>query len=313
MELSRLQVFLAVMDSRNFARAADLVGISQPAISKNIKKLEDHLDVKLFERGRHGAEPTKYAQAIEQRAKLLLTESRLIQGEVEALRDSHKGQLMIGGAPPFMPKILPEALYLFRRRWPDVHINIDHGLSPNLFPALERGEFDFIVSLPPAQLLHSELTSIELMYKHEQRLVIRRDHPLSETDHISLEQLAEYPWIVTRGLGNWKKISSAFLMAGLEPPKIAAETSSDTLTKAMITQDNYICALNNNIFALEEKNGILIGISHPSLFEPRQAYITYRRRSPLSAPARNMIEIIKNSIKQSIGDDSKNGQSPRLQ
>ncbi|WP_109356344.1 LysR family transcriptional regulator [Sphingorhabdus sp. EL138] len=293
MELSRLQVFLAVMDSRNFARAADAMGMSQPAISKNIKRLEDQLDVKLFERGRHGAEPTKFAEAIERRAKLLLTESRLIQAEVEALRDSHKGQLVIGGAPPFLPRILPEALHLFRRRWPDIHIHVEHGLSPALFPALERGEFDFIVSLPPARLLHNELTSIELKYKHERRLVMRRDHPLSRTDDIDLEHLAKYPWVVARGLGNWDRISSAFLMAGLEPPKIAVETTSDTLTKALIEQDNYVCGLNKDIFALEEKSGILTGITHASLFTPRSAYITHRRRSPLSPPARNMIEIIR--------------------
>ncbi|WP_229953499.1 LysR family transcriptional regulator [Parasphingorhabdus litoris] len=282
------------MDCRNFAKAADVMGMSQPAISKNIKKLEDHLDVKLFERGRHGAEPTKYAEAIERRAKLLLTESRLIQAEVEALRGSHKGQLMIGGAPPFMSKILPEALHLFRKRWPEVHIHVDHGLSPLLFSALERGQFDFIVSIPPVHLLHNELTSIELKYKHERSLVMRRDHPLSRTDDVSLEQLAKYPWVVARGLGNWKKISSVFLMAGLEPPKIAIETTSNTLTKALIEQDNYICGLNKDIFDLEEQNGILTCRSHKSLFKPRTAYITHRRRSPLSAPARNMIEIIKN-------------------
>ncbi|WP_229953500.1 LysR family transcriptional regulator [Parasphingorhabdus litoris] len=301
------------MDSRNFARAADVIGISQPAISKNIKKLEDHFDVKLFERGRHGAEPTKYAEAIERRAKLLLTESRLIKGEVEALRDTHKGQLVIGSAPPFMPKILPESLHLFRRRWPDVHINIDQGISTTLFPALEQGEFDFIVSLPPARLLHDELSSIELVYRHEQRLVVRPEHPLCRNNNIDLEHLAKYPWVVTRGLGDWQKISSNFLMAGLAPPKIATETTSDALTKALVKQNDYICALNNDIFALEEKSGTLMRLSHPCLFEPRQAYITYRRRSPLSAPARNMIEIIKKSAKYFTEEGTEHIQSSSLQ
>lgn len=293
MELARLKVFLAVMDSRNFAKAADVMGMSQPAVSKNVKKLEDHLNVKLFERGRHGAEPTKYAEAIERRTKLLLTESRLIQAEVEALRDSHKGQLVIGGAPPFLPRILPEALQLFRKRWPDIHIHVDHGLSTTLFPALERGEFDFILSIPPKRLLHQELTSIELKYKHERRLVMRQDHPLSRINDADLEHLAKYPWVLARGLGNWDKISSTFLTAGLEPPKIALDTTSDTLTKALIEQNNYIGCFTKDIFALEEKSGILTGISNTSLFQPRPAYITHRRRSPLSAPARNMIEIIK--------------------
>lgn len=292
MELSRLQVFLTVMDSRNFAKAADIMGMSQPAISKNIKKLEDHLDVKLFDRGRYGAEPTKYAEAIERRAKLLLNDSRLIEAEIDALRDSRKGQLRIGCSPPFLPIILPEALSVFRRRWPNIHLEVSRGLPDTLSRDLDRGEFDFILSIPPMEVLNDENVNIKLAYKSERKLVMRNDHPLSRLDSFDLEQLSLYPWISACGLGDWREICGLFLMKGLKPPKLALETTSENLAKGLLEYGDFICILDSSLFAADEKLEILMGLSNDILPEPNSAYLTYRRRQPLSTAAVNMISVI---------------------
>lgn len=299
MDISRLQVFLAVLDIRNFAKAADKLGMSQPGVSKNIKALEEHLNVPLFERGRYGAIPTQYAEAVEHRAKLILAESRLIEAEIDAMRGSRKGKLTIGADPSFLPKILPEALGLFRKRWPDIYVDVKVGVAPELFSQLRRGEIEFVVSIPPVSLLTEEFARQELAYQRAPKLVMNAKHPLTRIGTLSLRDISRFPWVAIRGLGDWEKVADVYLQAGLHPPKIALETNSTVAAKAAAQLSELLCVLDSPVFELEEKGNVLASRSYDALFEQRSAYVSYRRRSPLPPPARNMLGVISSVCESS--------------
>lgn len=293
MDPTKLRYFLAVLETGHFARAAASLGISQPAISKSIKALETDLGVKLFERGQFGAEPTRYAIQLAKRAKLMLAEGRLARAELESMRGALKGRLAIGAGISFASRILPLAIERYRRRWPGISVSIDVGMSGRLFPALQNGEFDFVVSAPPLALAVDSELSQEKLFDEVDSIVVGRDHPLLSVPPTSLEDVGSFPWLVSGRSGLWDYICASFVDAGLRPPRDVVRTDSETLAKALLNHGPYICLLGRELYALEAEAGLLFEIPLEGFGDVRPALITTRRRSPLQLAARNMIRIIR--------------------
>lgn len=293
MDPVKLKYFLAVLDSGHFARAAISLGVSQPAISKSIKALESDLGVRLFERGQFGAEPTRYAMRLAVRARLMLAESRLARAELDAMRGARKGRLAIGAGISFAARIVPLAIDRYRRRWPGISVSIDVGMSGTLFPALQGGELDFVVSAPPTALaVDGDLTQ-EKLFDEVDSIVVGRGHPLIAKPPVSLADVSGYPWLVSGRSGLWDYICASYADAGLEPPRDVVRTDSDSLAKALMMQGPYICLLGRELYVEEARNGALCEIALDGFGDVRPAFITTRKRSPLQLSARNMLQIIR--------------------
>jgi DNA-binding transcriptional LysR family regulator len=290
---TKLRYFLAVLDNGHFARAAATLGVSQPAISKSIKSLEDELGVRLFERGQFGAEPTRYATRLAVRARLMLAESRLARAEIDAMRGARKGSLAIGAGISFAARIVPLAIDRYRRRWPGISVSIDVGMSGTLFPTLQNGELDFVISAPPTALAVDGELQQEKLFDEVDSLVVGRDHPLVMTPPTSLADVGEYPWLVSARSGLWDYICTSYAEAGLEPPRDVVRTDSESLAKALLAQGPYICLLGRELYIEEARTGALREITLDGFGDVRPAFITTRKRSPLQLAARNMIQIIR--------------------
>lgn len=292
MDVARLKAFMAVMETRHFARAAVALGVSQPGVSKNIKALEAQLGVRLFERGRHGAEPTPFAVALARRAQLILSEGTLAEAEIAAMRGARKGRISFGAGLSMLPSIVPSALHAFHGRWPEIAVSVQPGVSTELFEALMRGELEFVISAPQNKSQDEELEQTPLV-EVSQGLAVRSGHPLTTKPPQTLIDLSSYPWIASRGLGLWDRISRLFLESGLEPPMLFLETPSDVLAKALLIEGDYICVLGRELYAREAQTGVLQGIPFAPLMMNSTVYLTRRKRSPLTTQARNMVMLLR--------------------
>lgn len=293
MDPVKLRYFLTVLETGHFARAAHALGISQPAVSKSIKALEDDLGVRLFERGQFGAEPTRYATRLATRAKLMLAESRLARAELEAMRGARKGRIAIGAGISFASRILPLAIDRYRRRWPGISISVDVGMSGALFPALQSGEFDFVISAPPIALNVDSDLAQERLFDEVDSIVVGRGHPLVSQPPSCLADVAGYPWLVSGRSGLWDYICASFRDASLPPPRDVVQTDSEALAKGLMMRGPYICLLGRELYAVEAENGSLCEIPLAGFGDVRPAFITTRRRSPVQPAAKNMIGVIR--------------------
>ncbi|TRW14929.1 LysR family transcriptional regulator [Glacieibacterium frigidum] len=293
MDLVKLKYFLAVLETGHFARAAQSLGISQPAVSKSIKALEDDLGVRLFERGQFGAEPTRYALRLATRAKLMLAEGRLARAELDAMRGARKGRLAIGAGISFASRILPLAIERYRRRWPGISVSVDVGMSGVLFPALQNGEYDFVVSAPPLALSVDGDLAQEKLFDEVDSIVVGRGHPLIAQRPQSLADVAGYPWLVSGRSGLWDYIRGSYLAAGLPPPTDVVNTDSELLAKGLLNTGPFVCLLGRELYAMEAEAGLLFEIPLAGFGDVRPAFITTRKRSPLQLAARNMIQIVR--------------------
>lgn len=301
MDHVRLKYFLAVMEHKNFARAAEHLRVSQPAVTHAVSKLEKELMVKLFDRGRFGAVPTEYALTLEHRARLIMAEVELARGDMAAMRGAKKGRLTIGVGISFTPRLVPKTLGEFVRRWPDVGVQCVEGNTADLQPQLLNGELDAMMTAPgPFMNFSDELVKVPLFTDHDY-LTVRAGHPLARDPALSFEKLRHYPWLVTRNLGLWKQFRHLFQGAGLNPPETLVEMKSATLGLAILQHSDCIALLGHELSHAHIDRGELTTLSFPEFETPRQAFFSYRQRSPLKLAAKNFLTVLKKNCRELHG------------
>ena len=142
MDLKQLQYLLVTIEHRSFARASKILHISQPALSKAVKRLEESLGVQLLERLPRGVRPTLYGEALAAHASLINNEVVRASDAIIALRDGNTGRVVVGAGSSMRMELLPEAVVRLRQRRPDVDITMVGELYDDLLPDLKKGELD---------------------------------------------------------------------------------------------------------------------------------------------------------------------------
>lgn len=197
MELRHLRYFIAVAEELHFTRAAERLHIGQPPLSQQIQALEAELGVLLFERSRRRVALTEAGQCLLERARALLAELEQIKQETRRVGHGESGELRIAftNSLPFTT-LLPRLIYRFRRRYPDVRLNLRDLNTRLQLEALAAGELDIgfvrgpdFSELPEGLCLH-ELSRDPL------RLVVHVDHPLAKRDRVALIELADEPFVM---------------------------------------------------------------------------------------------------------------------
>jgi DNA-binding transcriptional LysR family regulator len=302
MDPVKLSHFLAVLETGHFARAARQLGLSQPAISKSIKALESSLGVQLFQRGQYGAQPTEFGNRLARHARLIVAEGALARAEMDTLRTASAGHLEIGASVNFARDILPAAIERYRRRWPDVAISVDVGLSSSLFNDLLNGRLDFVISAPPTTLKIDDGLAQEYLLDEVDTFVVGSEHPLVDQPEIGLADLLAFPWVVPKSGGRWEQIHAIFAASGLPPPHRLVRTESTVLALRLLSHGPYICLLGRGIFAPEVEAGRLTELRLPHLIEKRPAFLTTRAHAHSRLSAVNMITILRDICRKPRAD-----------
>ncbi|MEM7142827.1 MAG: LysR substrate-binding domain-containing protein [Actinomycetota bacterium] len=186
--LRQLEYAVALADHLHFGDAAAAVHVSQPALSAQIRELEDRLGVALFERGTAGTVLTSVGHEVVDRARAVLGSI----GELESTAAAHagviRGEIRIGAIPTVAPYLLPPIVDRLRTEWPDARIVIEELQSRTLLAAMDAGNLDLGVLATPYDTghLHCEPLADEPFH-----LAVPSDHPLAEsTAPVPLDVLA---------------------------------------------------------------------------------------------------------------------------
>jgi LysR family transcriptional regulator, hydrogen peroxide-inducible genes activator len=149
MTIRELSYLVALADKKNFGRAAAICHVGQPTLSMQIKKLEDYLEVTLFERDNHHVSPTPIGEEVIKRARVALEALGEIRELARQARDPMDGTVRLGVIPTLAPFLLPRLLSALRHDFPDFHLVVREDPTTRLLDGLHNFELDAVLlSLP---------------------------------------------------------------------------------------------------------------------------------------------------------------------
>jgi DNA-binding transcriptional LysR family regulator len=232
----QLLLLIALDDYRNIHRAADELHMTQPAASKQIKDLEEMLDVKLFERLPRGMEPTIYGETMIRHARMALTSLALAHDDILTLKAGLTGQVEVGVIMTPAMALLPRAIARVKEEAPLLRIGVQLETSNLLLDKLQHGTLDFMIGRifdtgDTSGLIYEELT------EEPACAVVRPGHPLLERKNLALQDIAPLPWIVPpHGSILRYRFDMMFRRAGLEPPANVVDTTAMLMITALLQQ-----------------------------------------------------------------------------
>jgi DNA-binding transcriptional LysR family regulator len=193
--LRHLQQIVALAGKRSFAKAAQQLNISQPALSRSIALLEDQLGVKLFDRSKREVVPTVFGKHVLKRGKPVLQDMQRMERDLNLLKGLESGELVIGSGPFPAEVSVGKAVALFSRNYPRVNVRIIIDRTPNLLTMLRKREIDIFVADTRMIKDASELEII-LLPQQQGYFCCRAGHPLTEKKQLDLKDIFSYPQAV---------------------------------------------------------------------------------------------------------------------
>jgi LysR family transcriptional regulator, cys regulon transcriptional activator len=196
MTLQQLRCLIAIYENNlNVTAAARQLHTSQPGVSRQLKLLEEELGFRLFERsGRALIRATVAGKEIIARADTVLRELLNIRRASAELSDASGGALSIATTHTQARYVLPPVIRQFRKKYPGVRLHLHQGTSEQIAEIMARGTADFAIATGSEQLFQNLLRLP--LYRWHRAAVVPQDHPLAETQALTLQQLSSHP-IVT--------------------------------------------------------------------------------------------------------------------
>lgn len=260
MNLRTLRAFVEVVRQGGFSQAAQVVSLTQSTVSKAVKSLEDELGTPLFNRAGHKVELTAAGDIAYRRALVLLSERSDMLAEINELLDLKRGRLRIG-LPPVGCGVLFAAMFAtYRKRYPQVDIElIEHG-SKRLQECLEAGEVDLAALLIPMD----EAFDYQAVRNEPLIVVLPAGHALSRRKRIDFTDLADSPFILFEaGFALNAKIMAACERKGVVP-RVTARSGQIDFIVDLVAADLGVAFLPRMLAHKHQHAGIaLVPLDEP--------------------------------------------------
>ena len=196
MELRVLQYFLVVAREENITKAASLLHITQPTLSRQLMSLEEELGVKLFRRGKHSIVLTEDGMLLRRRAQEIVDLAEKTAKELMHGEEAVSGEISIGCGETQNMKPLAEIMASFQQKYPDVSFHIYTAIADDVKERLENGTLDMGLLLEPVEI--SRYHYVRMPLKEKWQVLMRRDSRLAKKEKIRPEDLVGVPLIMAR-------------------------------------------------------------------------------------------------------------------
>jgi len=288
----RLRHFLAVYDLRSIGQAAEKLFLTQPALSKSLRQLEDDLQVRLFDRTPLGVVPTVYGDALAQHARVIRSEMRHAETAISNLRGAVKGTVTVGVGPSVASALMPLATAALRRTRPGIRLTVIEGMVDTILPALRRGELDLAVGAWP-RIADSDVSADTLMHDRVAVLAAPR-HPLAQKREVELSELLDYPWILPPPTQRWRQIlEETFLAKGLTPPVPSITSNSASFIRTVLLDATSLSFLPLQSQPLRAaRSAALVALSVDGLSRDVEVTISTRERGVLAPAAQAFVGVL---------------------
>src|ERR1700690_12179 len=234
MELQQLRYFCAIADTGSFSRAAQQTHVSQPSLSQQIRKLEDELGARLFDRLGRSVRLTELGHALLPGARAVLRDLGAARREVVEHKATVAGSVNVGVIPTIAPYLLPPLLASFSRKFPQLRVTIMEEITPLLLDRLRAGSLDLAIVALPLQVRGHEFDSFPI---EEEKLyaVLPKQHPLRKRNFISLGDLENDAFLLLRDGHCFRETAVAACKRARLNPRIIFESGQFSSILSMVS------------------------------------------------------------------------------
>jgi LysR family transcriptional regulator, benzoate and cis,cis-muconate-responsive activator of ben and cat genes len=264
MELRHLRYFVVVAEDLSFSRAATRLYISQPALSRQIKNLEDELGVVLFLRQSDGLRLTEAGELFLEHAKDLMQRSQLAVQTVQTLYSKTIEPLRIGYIPTILQSFLGDTLHRFGLAHPQVPIQLQEMPPAEQVKALRGGEIDIAFMGNPPGELDAEFI-VRCVRQVPISALLPETHPLADHSSIDLVELAAEPFIGMSEAtfpGRNERIRNTCRCAGFTP-NLHLFADSHASMIALVASGKGVAVMPNEAAALPHPQVVFMPLHHP--------------------------------------------------
>ncbi len=293
----RLQVFHAVAKHLSFTRAADALFMTQPAVTFQIKQLEDQYGARLFER-RHGSiSLTPAGELVLTYAKRILALSDEMETRLSEMTGEMRGPLLVGASTTIAEFMLPRVLGEFNALYPQVRARLIVANSESIESRVAEHTLDVGLIEAPAKL--NGLTS-QICCEDELRAICAPDYPLAGVKSVTPKALADYEFISREPGSGTREITDSYFRSHKVPPenlKMQMELGSPEALKGVVSTGLGFAIVSRAVVEKEVQLGELISIPlNPPL--KRSLYLVFPQDRFQSRLAATFIEFAKKKLKE---------------
>ncbi len=191
MDLDQLRHFLKVAELANFTRAAEVVGLSQPALSRSIARLEEELGQPVLDRQTRQVVLTEAGKLLAERARQILTLADDTRAQITD--DGQTGQVRVASIPTIAPYFLPSLLTQFRRACPRANVLVREDTTDKLLHMLADGEIDLAIMARPIDMKYLQ---VDDLFEEELLVVLPAGHDLAGKKFIRADQITGLPFVL---------------------------------------------------------------------------------------------------------------------
>jgi DNA-binding transcriptional LysR family regulator len=290
MHIETFQVFCDLVETTSFSEAAARNGISQSAVSQQIRALEERFKVTLLERGRRNFSVTPEGEVFLKAAQNILQAYYSIEQDLGTMRDVVAGPLTIATVYSIGFHELPPYLEAFRERFPEVDLQVHYRRSNQVYADVSENLADLGLVAYPQERKGVE---IEPAWKDKLVVICPPNHPLAKRDAIDLKAIDGQRFISFEpDLPTRKAIDGMFTQAGIQVKEVVEFDNIETVKRGVLIE-NAISIVPSESVRSEVKSGTLAQIAINGKFVWRPLGIVRRRTKAITPAMREMIQILK--------------------
>lgn len=268
--LSQLDVLIAIVDTGSLTEAAHTVGLTQSAVSYSLNRLEAELGVTLLERGRQGVVVTRIGEEVLHHARIIIQQAAVIQRKTARERGLSVGKLRFGCVPDIPPRLLTGILRDFRHQYPDIEIVQFEGNPLELMQWLEEGIID--VGTTPTNEGYTQSVPLARI---DVRVCLPRNHRLASQTSVTDEDIADEVMIAPKA--EYYAITQSKQTQTLKLPRLIFEVSTHRTIFAMVREEMGIALIPDMFITGDEDDIVILPFASDLRF---QVYLASHSASP---------------------------------
>ncbi|MEM9952707.1 MAG: LysR family transcriptional regulator [Chloroflexota bacterium] len=250
MNLSQLEVLVAIVDTGSLTDAADVVGLTQSAVSYSLSRLEAELGVTLLERGRQGVRVTAIGEDVLQHARTILTQTEIIRQKTNRERGLSVGKIRFGVVPNIAGRLLTGILRDFQHKFPEIEIVLYEGTPHEILEWLETDLVDVGAVLNPTAYTHTVAFASGVV-----KVILPKTHERASHDSFPMDALADYPLIGPKS--QYRMFHSLVREWNLPLPQLRYEVSAFPTILTMVREGLGISMMPDMLYDADSFDGIV--------------------------------------------------------